>query len=218
VRDISEYYVGDLAVAEESAWNESKEYLRNVTFVQDALDWFWVSSVVEVGCGSGLIPTQLHESVKYLGIDRNDVFLGWARDKNNPTRTFVNRDVRQVSPEWLKQHHGDFAVSTCFAFLKHFGLHEFDDLLVGLMRLAPYSVFEVQQFDSDVDTGTDFHHVFVTEERLNRCVRKAGHRILSQAEVWRGSIPDGEAHVLVVTTGAITPKEKADEDDEADVR
>jgi len=200
MKDISEYYVGDLAIAEEKAWDEVKEYKRNYAQLELALSEFNAKSVVELGCGSGWIARELPAGVRYVGFDKNPTFLGWAKGKNRPDRTFVYRDVREISPAWLKENHGEFDLACCFAFLKHFGLHECDDVLMLLLSLAPRAVFDIQITDRDIDNGTDFHHVFVTKQRLEQVVAAGGHRIVNRNVAWEGPFPQGRMQVQIVTT------------------
>jgi SAM-dependent methyltransferase len=200
--DISEYYEGDLVTSEEDAWNTVKEYKRNLAQVARVVKERNVKGIVEVGCGSGLIPVELPEEVRYLGIDKNPAFLNLARNKNRPMgRTFVLEDVRNVTPVWFKdQGHQAFDLVMSFAFFKHFGLHEWDDIVKGALALAPLGCIEVQTSTHDFNNGSQFHHVFVTQERLERVIREAGHKYLYDVVVHDGSVAEGRIQAKIVAT------------------
>lgn len=198
--DISEYYKGELADAEEKAWMAAKEYQRNLDFLKAVVERRGAKRVVELGCGSGFIPTGLPATVRYLGIDQNDTFLGWAKTKN-PGRPFVKADLRTVTPAWLKEKNfAPFDVVATFAVLKHFGLHEWDDIFKGFLGVAPVAVFDMSITDRDLDNGTDFHHVFVTRQHMLDLIHAAGHKIVTEAVAWEGPFPQGHLQVLHVET------------------
>ncbi len=200
--DISEYYKGDLAVAEENAWNATKEYKRNLAQVERVIKERGVKRIVEVGCGSGLIPVELPREVRYLGIDKNPTFLEYAKKKNDPScRTFVYEDVRNLSPEWMKKKgFAPFDLVMSFAFFKHFGLHELDDVMNKVISLAPVAVFEVQTASQSFDNGTQFHHNFITTNRLHRVIGEAGHKFLYDVVVYDGDIPEGRMQARIIVT------------------
>ncbi len=190
--DISEYYVGDLATAEQASWLHDGHYAEKAEAVLNALGRFAIlRSVVEIGCGSGLLAMSLPADVNYLGIDRNETFLGWARSANLPSRSFVAADARDVKPAWLAERGGPFGLVACFSFLKHFGLHEWDERLAALLALAPVAAFEVQLSDRDFDDGVHYHHSSVTQERVLAVVRRCGHRLLRVRGFILAEMPDG---------------------------
>lgn len=199
--DISDYYVGPLAEAEETAWNATKEYLRNAKTVADVLeahpDIKWV---MEFGCGSGLIPTTLPANVKYMGFDKNAQFLEWARMKNLGTkdRHFIPRDVRKVDAEFLRVAGVKPDLGVSFAFFKHFGLHEWDERVKAFLSLVPRAVFEVQLSTTNWDNGTAFHHTSVTMDRVEKVVAEAGHVILSENPHTVASLEDGTPGTPVI--------------------
>jgi SAM-dependent methyltransferase len=208
--DISEYYKDEnLAAAEEAAWEKSEEYRRNLTFVERALRRFELTAAVELGCGTGWMPTGVPPDITYVGVDANPLFLEKARAKNHPTRRFVQEDLRNATPEWARRLEVPSPrLSYCFAVLKHFGLREWDRILYTLLTLGDYSVFEVQLAQIDIDDGTAFHHVSVTPERVKRVMAQAGHRAAEEACVWRGKLAGGAPMWVHVIT---TAREQKDE-------
>jgi predicted TPR repeat methyltransferase len=174
--DISEYYKGERVAVEEKAWAKVKEYKRNLAQVLRSLATADIKRVIEVGCGSGLIAAELPKHIEYLGVDKNAEFLALAQRKS-PNRQFINEDVRNVTPEWLEANgYGKFDMVCSFAFVKHFGLHEWDNIVGGILALAPRACFDVSITKEDYDNGKHFHHTYVTQERLNRVLDKAGHK------------------------------------------
>lgn len=143
-----------------------------------------IKSVIEFGCGTGLLAAELPAEVQYVGLDMNDWFLGRARDRNSlyPAREFCKNDVR----EWSKTATAAADLSMAWSFLKHFGLDEFDSILSTILGRGRFSAFNVSHLPADVDDGVDFHHVYVTEERVKRVVEAAGHEIVDawQTEAW----------------------------------
>jgi 2-polyprenyl-3-methyl-5-hydroxy-6-metoxy-1,4-benzoquinol methylase len=89
---------------------EAKDYWTNAslkdlvyimsTTKKQRVDWISVatkivtpgSSVLDVGCGTGLMVEALPKDVDYYGIDLNEEYLGVAR-KQYPGYTFENRDM-----------------------------------------------------------------------------------------------------------------------------
>ncbi|MGH7175311.1 MAG: class I SAM-dependent methyltransferase [Minisyncoccia bacterium] len=200
MRDISEYYVGDTAEAEEKAWTESLLHKAYLPPVERAIATFGINRVVEVGCGSGLIPAEITHNVFYLGVDKNPTFLDWAKKRNpDPSRMFVLEDVRAVTPAWLNRF-GGFDLAMCFAFLKHFGLDEWDDRLAGLLAMAPRTVFEVQMSSKDFDDGIDFHHAYVTPQRVVNVLDRCGHKLVVRDNNIKTDLPDGTPVISEIWT------------------
>jgi SAM-dependent methyltransferase len=203
MKDISEYYVGNLAVSEEEAWKTVKLYERNGAEVLKLVNDKGIKRVVEVGCGSGWIPTLLPAHTEYLGIDMNDTFLEWAREKNHhaPNRKFVKEDVRNLNPLWLLyQDFTDPGLVCCFAFMKHFGLHEWSDILKHVLSLATYAAVEVEVTEKEFDNGTDFHHCFVEQSRIDRVLEEVGHKHLYDVVTFDGTCPQAAFKSKIMVT------------------
>jgi hypothetical protein len=146
---------------------------------------FGVRTVIEFGCGSGIVAEGLPLEVSYLGIDANEWFLERARLRNKdygPTsRAFRLLDVRQCHPDGQG---GVRDLSMAFAFLKHFSLEEFGQILARVLAHGRYGCLGVQLLEADLDDGTEYHHTFITEEHLTRALALAGHREVEREQLW----------------------------------
>lgn len=107
---------------------QAREYWKNAsmgdlvyimdTNLQQRIDWIGVatryvepnSSVLDVGCGTGIMVHTLPENTDYYGIDLNEEYLNDAR-KNYPDYRFESRDFYDVIEEG-KQY--DYVVITSF--------------------------------------------------------------------------------------------------------
>lgn len=198
--DISEYYTGDLAAKEEQDWIKTQQYKRYLNATKKVVDEFGIKSILEIGCGTGFIPTELSGDVKYMGVDKNQTFLDWAKQKNQPDRQFVQEDVRSLTPSWLesKEYKPDLVVS--FAFLKHFGLDEWNEIVTTILKLAPMAIIEMQVGTDDLDNGKAFHHVFVTQEHIDAVIEAAGHTTLSEEVILDGITPECEFTSKMIVT------------------
>jgi len=188
--DISEYYRKEQnAAAEEKAWNEAKRYVKHAASVAKALKLFGGRSVLEVACGSGWVPAMLPKNVAYTGVDKLSTFIELARGKNKDgDRTFVCGDLREVLPTL-----GSFDLVCSFATIKHFGLHEWSDIVRRLLEKAAAGVLELPISDSDYDNGTEFHHIFVTKDHASRAIGAAGHEVVATEVFCEGIAVDKDA-------------------------
>lgn len=188
MKDISEYYVGDIAQEEENAWTRAEFYTKNARFLNETVaklenDLKRTINILECGCGSGFIPLCLEGNVEYLGIDNNRQFLTWAEEKNKAANTnarFEQADIRKVDHKFLADLKFKPDIICSFAFLKHFSLDEWDEVFSKMIRLAPVGVMEIQLSDSNFDNGMEFHHVFVTNEKLKQVVASNGRKIIRE--------------------------------------
>src|SRR5690348_5894946 len=123
--DISEFYDEARAQAEQVQWLLSGPYRRYLAFVLPRIERESIRSVIEYGCGSGLVAAGLPE-VHYVGIDKNPHFLdmAWKRCGNSAPlmRRFVCFDARNHATE-----PADLAMA--WSFLKHFSLDEWDRMV-----------------------------------------------------------------------------------------
>lgn len=175
--DISEYFTTVKAVAEERIWATSHH--KATRPMNAVITELGAKRVIELGCGSGWVPTTLARDIEYIGIDSNEVFLAMAKAKNSTREkaAFVHMDLRKATHEWMDSS-ADLAV--CFACFKHFSLTEIDERLRGLMALGKNSFFDIQIAAYNFDNGTNFHNSYITQKRLERVVASAGHRIVKQ--------------------------------------
>jgi SAM-dependent methyltransferase len=161
---------------EEREWALHKAYERNANTLLHFANLNDCRSVLELGCGTGWIPYVLGGRLGYRGIDANEYCLQLCHNKN-PGELFAKADIRTL--DW--RFRAD--VVCCFAVLKHFGLHEWDEVAASVIERGRHSLFTVQIADEDFDDGTEYPHSWITMERLERVVSEAGHSITT-AEVW----------------------------------
>lgn len=175
--DFSEYLTGDKLVKEEIDWAKTKHYEKYAETVLTAGLMFNLGvnfTLLELGCGTGWIPTVLPESIVYYGVDKHPGLLDLARTKNNPSRKFVQYDIRMFPNEGLT----NIDLVCSFAVLKHFGLHEWEEIFRRMLRLGRYGVFSIQTTRTiggeAYDDGIDYHHVWVPYSMVNDCVEAEG--------------------------------------------
>ncbi len=73
---------------------------------------------------------------------------------------------------WRHEIPRDLAIA--HAFLKHFGLHEWDVVAGVVFSAAKWVIFSCPIAAEDHDDGTEFHHVHVTRDRLTTALMVAG--------------------------------------------
>jgi hypothetical protein len=188
--DISEWYTGATALQEEVAWLLRPQYhQRDAEFIIPRLGTHQIKTVVECGCGSGILASILPESIKYLGIDKNNFFLEKARRRNgekNEGRLFACWDMRNIALPEPRD------LVLCFAVFKHFALDEFEALVAKVLSLGRFGAIQMQVSDHDFDNGEKYHHIYVTEDRFFDAVKAAGHEIIDTVVQWEFAIDSGE--------------------------
>jgi len=139
-------------------------------------------TMVEVGCGTGWVPTALDPSIVYLaGIDKNPHMLAYAAAKN-PSKRFLQCDARDLTPP---EELADLVCS--FAVLKHFSLAEWPTILSRILSLGRYGLFTQHMLPETrdaMDVGEAFHHIWPTKAELARAVESAGHEIIALDNSW----------------------------------
>lgn len=185
--DYSAWLTPERLVHEESLWADPAQRTWPI-FV----DWInrlaaddSVCSIIEYGCGTGWVPANISPKLHYVGIDANPDCLLRAM-RRNPTRLFSLADVRIEQPL-------TFDVACAFSFLKHFGLHEWDAIVAKVLRRGRYGLFSMPVGDRNEDTGTEFPHVWVTEEHLREAIHAAEHELLQMEP-----LPTGEQMVTTL--------------------
>jgi hypothetical protein len=195
--DFSEYLVGDRIAQEESGWARVRYYERNAAQVMAAARMFGLGErfhLLELGCGSGWVPTALPDTIVYGGIDNNAQLLVLAAAKNGHHRMFYRSDLRV----WPTAPAIDLVAS--FAVLKHFGLHEWADVFTRMLSHGRHGVFNIQLCPPSrpaYDDGTEFHHTWIDEHMVERCVRGAGKRIY-RSEVLHSDPARGDDAIFYV--------------------
>ena len=75
----------------------------------------------------------IENKILYIGVDANEKCIAAAKSKiNNDYFHFTNTDIREAKSEYI-----DLVYS--FAFLKHFGLHEWPDIFKKVSSLGEFA-------------------------------------------------------------------------------
>ena len=196
--DYSAWLTPERLAVEEVAWTDPARatWPVFVDFIKARRGAMSMFSVIEFGCGTGLVAAGLPDTVTYHGEDANAecVLRARARNDGRPRRTFAIADVRAA---W-QYVAGKYELACAFSFLKHFGLHEWDTIVERVLRPGRMGLFSVPvSLAGDRDEGLEFPHVWVTATRVERAVRRAGHEVRS----W-DALPWGET---MVTTRLLLP-------------
>lgn len=189
--DFSEWCVGPRAIQEEMDWILTGSHQNDVAWLAPLIEKYDVKTVLEAGCGSGILASLLPPSVtKYGGLDKNAWFLDKARNRiaERPGFTFTCFDVRNVLDGGPGVEPVDLGMS--FAFLKHFGLDEHDRILQKILSWGEYGALGLQLAQTDFDNGVEYHHSFVTWERTLAAIEAAGHEVLEKHLQTEWSLPD----------------------------
>lgn len=177
-QDYADWLTPERLAQEEQLWSRDKVYLRYAANIRRLLaQEHMVEYVIELGCGTGWVPTQLDETgiLRYDAVDRNDGCLALAEQKNADRRHWVHvvkAELRTVEPS------ADLVCS--FAVLKHFRLDEWHDLFVRWFRGARFAMFTVPIATESKSDGYQHTHVWLSEAEVQQAIRDAGHE-----EMWR---------------------------------
>jgi SAM-dependent methyltransferase len=180
--DIADWYTPERIDAEEPLWATGKSYLEYASRIHSVCRDNNLSSVVEIGCGTGWVPTVLDSSLQYLGIDKNPYMLERCRAKNTG-KLFLQCDIRNLHALNLSC---DLVCS--FAVLKHFSPQEWVACLNEVLGLGRFALFTLSIFTDGRETldipakdehGIEQHHgTWATLEEAERAIESAGHRIV----------------------------------------
>lgn len=173
-------------------WLLDGTYQKVAKWLSPLMEKHEIRSVVEFGCGSGLLAGTFPLTVRYLGLDASAELLqlAKARSGSHLIREFGIYNVQaQVHPEIaLPEPHG---LVVFWSLLKHLPLDDWDYLVGLLLGCGTFAAFNVQLFDKDLDNGTDWPHVFVTEEHLQRVLKAADFKILERHAWGEGDVAGG---------------------------
>lgn len=162
----------DKVKVEEAAWEANRWiHERQYSIVRSCIEDFKIQSIFEVGCGTGRLAKHIPDSISYMGFDINPRCISMARYRN-PKKTFVNADIRRNTPTI------DYDLAVSFAMFKHVRLEEWDETLKRLLSCAKFTVISQPFSPVDIDNGTEFVHVLVTEDHLRRVAEEAKCDIL----------------------------------------
>ncbi len=144
-------------------------------------------SVVEFGCGSGLVQTQLDPKVMYVGIDGNADCVALARKR--AAMLVGNHVIAQADIRTAQVAEVD--LSCAFAVMKHFALFEWATVLGCVLKPGRRSVFTVPVAETDYEDGTAYPHARLSLASIDQAVMDAGHVINEYRE-----LPLGETAIF----------------------
>lgn len=195
--DYSEWLTPKRLEIEEAYWERDKLYVGFADAIIEVCDIYAITSVIELGCGTGWVATQLPSSLNYTGLDANIWCIRAALKKDR--ELWANGRERRA---WLLSDIRDFCTGSiedgrvyelvcAFSVFKHFNLVEWDDVVSGVLQYGKHGLFTIPIGERG-DNGTEFPHVTVSIEMLEHAVRRGGHRIVSIR-------PQSTKEVLVTT-------------------
>lgn len=177
--DYSDWLTPEELAKEDAEWvrDAENQSIYRANLIMDVVREHQITSVVEYGCGSGLIGPLLPKSVKYKGVDKNEGCLNTAnaRKNGNSNLTYLYGDMRSPGMPC--------GLVCSFAVLKHFGVYEWVNVLSGILKTAHYGLFDVQLSHGDPrDDDFEFYHTWVSQWMLDRAVEVGGHRIVKTVD------------------------------------
>lgn len=189
--DISDYYFAHRAVEEDRNWLSTQSYRFNAKQLMERVGKVGVSSVLEFGCGSGLLATTLPSTLNYTGVDQSVDFINMAVVRN-PEKTFIKEDVRSFSVA------APVDLVFSFAFMKHFAAREWEDVYTKCLKQGNYALMEVLLSDRIVEENRGYHHVAVTKDSLEKALSRAGHQLLEIKPVEIVNVGEDQIQVCLV--------------------
>ncbi len=196
--DVSDHYDASRALDEQVNWLLTGYWKKHLDFLENHANVHGQSgpifnvggnlSILEIGCGSGILAAALPDDVSYLGVDRNPHFLEMARQRNKDAITQRRHEYLCWDVRNLDRPPRDLVMA--WSFMKHFGLYEWEQILAKVLSFGQYGAFSMQIADRDHDDGVDYHHVCVRQERVYAAVKAAGHEVLQQELLSSWSVGD----------------------------
>lgn len=165
MNDYSDYLnrPGMLDAIEKSWTEDCKDIHQHYADVVNKFSWKYnITSILEVGCSTGNVGLLIDKKSSYLGyigIDKNEASIEIARKKG--LFRLETMDIRDAYDYRLP---GCLVIS--FAFLKHFGLHEWSEIFIKICSLGDYLIFNMPIAETTHDDGTEFHHVWMSMHDL----------------------------------------------------
>jgi SAM-dependent methyltransferase len=181
VHDYSEWLTHAQIGVEETAWASARFHLTYAAHIMLLRSRYPIFKVLEIGCGTGWVPTQFGSDIDYVGVDKNQQVLDLAKSKNIASRSFVKADIR-----YMGSVGADPDLVCAFAVLKHFSLEEWDEIFDKMVSFGPLGLFTMNVATENRDDGVDFHHTWVTRERLSAAIERNGFDLLYTTIVWQG--------------------------------
>ena len=154
---------------EETAWlNNPQMHDEYARVVNEFIKKHKIVSMTELGCSTGNLASRL--KVKYYqGLDSNSDSIELARIKC-PGMEFNIADVRDLN--------GHDILVVCFAFLKHFGLHEWFDIFKRIASFGDYFIFNMGVGPDTKDDFYEFHHVWKSKQDIINDIEAAGLELI----------------------------------------
>lgn len=164
------------------AWELPKHVAEQQAIANDVLRVcrrFGLKSVLEVGCGIGWLKGLLPEEIRYTGVDANACCIEEARKRHGGN--FWVCDVRDLNPVVV------YPLVCSFSMLKHFGLHEWLDVASKVLSLGHFAVFTIRLVhgSGSYDEPTEFHNVWIGEDRMAQLLRDTHSHILWKRPIWQ---------------------------------
>lgn len=185
--DISEWYTPERIDAEEPFWKDGAAYREFADRILKTCRSNGLKTIIEVGCGTGWVPSALDVSLDYLaGIDKNPHMIARSKSKN-PTKRFIQCDIRDLHTLNVS---ADLVCS--FEVLKHFSLSEWNFRLKDILALGKFGLFTLSivvdgraSFDLPGEVGEGFHGIWLTPDDVVRAIQEAGHRVVEMDSTYR---------------------------------
>jgi SAM-dependent methyltransferase len=180
--DVSEVLRGETLLKEDDTWIRlihEKQHLIDCLVHMPYPLGFYGSTILEIGCGTGLYAGMLadrYPNSEYTGIDANPEALAIAR-RRNPDLRFEEKDFRDVIPLRLK-----YDLVCAHAFLKHFDYETWLDLFPKFLSLGRVAQFDMQIAAETINDGSPSfgNNLWVKREVFDLALAAAGHTILSE--------------------------------------
>jgi predicted TPR repeat methyltransferase len=174
--DVSQWYTPERIAAEQEIWLAGQHYKENAGRIAHVCREYSLFTVLEFGCGTGLIPGALPPDVSYMaGVDANPHMIEMASGRN-PNHTFVQSDIRDLKGA------AQADLSCAFAVIKHFSLAEWPAILQIVLAHGRYSLFNMHALPDDrepFDAGKEWHSAWPRRSDIIAAVSAAGHKVLS---------------------------------------
>jgi predicted TPR repeat methyltransferase len=159
--------------AEETAWLSNPQmHDEYASVVNDFIEKRKIKRIIEFGCGTGEVASRLLNTKFYTGVDSNIECIEYAKSKNKDVSFYVS-DIREYQQYYIK--HG---LVICFAFLKHFGLHEWFDVFKKIASFGEYFIFNMGIGPETKDDFYEFHHVWKSKQDIINDIEAAGLELI----------------------------------------
>jgi cyclopropane fatty-acyl-phospholipid synthase-like methyltransferase len=180
--DFSDWMDEKRFLNEKAGWLRDKLYLEYAGMINKVCAEYNLKSILEIGCGAGLIPRHLNGDLTYSAVDANIHCVREACARN-PNLEISLEDIRDFS-------HPPVDLVCSFAVLKHFSLIEVSPIFKKMASFGRYFLSTIQFSDQDLDDGSEgYPHIWMEESSLNAMVLFAEHEI-----VWKRTRWSGESH------------------------